>query len=88
VFVALCLSRRLEDFPDEVIEGGHMLKEVSLASNLLTFVPNDAFETLTRLTTLDMNDNMLGSLPEQLGLLTDLTRWGSTSSRVPVRPVI
>jgi Leucine-rich repeat (LRR) protein len=81
------LSRRLEDFPDEVIEGGHMLKEVSLASNLLTFVPNDAFETLTRLTTLDMNDNMLGSLPENLGLLTDLTRWESTSSRVPVRPV-
>lgn len=47
---------------------------MSLASNLLTFVPTDAFENLTRLTTLDMNDNMLASLPEQLGLLTDLTR--------------
>lgn len=48
--------------------------QVNLSSNILTFVPPDAFESLSRLTSLDLNSNMLASLPEQLGLLTDLTR--------------
>ncbi len=83
--IEMC-RRRLEEFPDEVIDVGEMLREADLSFNLINFIPPDSFEALFNLTDLNLQDNMLQEIPESVGFLTALTCMNLGRNRLAELP--
>jgi len=72
IYGSINLSRRgLVDFPIEVHHGNGTLGTLCLAYNEITVLPS-SIEELSRLTHLDISNNLFEKLPDSLGQMTQL----------------